>query len=166
MRIRVLQGDITTFTGDALVNAANNHLVLGAGVAGAVRRAGGPSIQQECDAYVRRHGPIRVGEAMATGAGALAVRWVIHAAAMGDEPASDRTIREATASALRVAEGLSARSVAFPVLGSGVAGFPFPRAAELMLAAMRSHAGACPEEAVLYGYSAADAEVLRRLLEP
>ncbi len=162
--IRVLQGDITGFTGDAVVNAANNHLVLGAGVAGAIRRAGGPRIEQECDAYVRARGPIRVGEAVATGGGELAARWVIHAAALGDEAASERTIRDATACALRVAHELGARSVAFPVLGSGVAGFPLARAAEVMLEAMRA-ASELPDDVVFYGYTPADAAVLRRLIE-
>ncbi len=164
MGIRVLQGDITGFTGDAVVNAANNHLVLGAGVAGAIRRAGGPSIQQECDAYVRAHGPIRVGEAVATGGGALPARWVIHAAAMGDEDASARTIREATTDALRVAGALKVRSIAFPVLGAGVAGFPLRRAAEVMLEAMRA-APELPDDVVFYGYTPADAAVLARVLE-
>ncbi|MDH5548744.1 MAG: macro domain-containing protein, partial [Gemmatimonadota bacterium] len=89
-RILVRQGDITSYGGDAIVNAANNHLQLGAGVAGAIRRAGGGTIQEECD----RHGPIRVGAAAITGAGTLSARWVIHAAAMGDEPVSERSIRE------------------------------------------------------------------------
>ncbi len=166
MRIDVKQGDISAYEGDAVVNAANNHLVLGAGVAGALRRAGGPRIQAECDAYVRRHGPIRVGEAVATGGGALHARWVIHAAAMGDEDASARSISEATSSALRVAADLGARRVAFPVLGSGVAGFPFRRAAELMLAAARAHAEetGLPEEVVFYGYTAGDAAILRQLV--
>ncbi len=164
MGIRVVQGDITDFTGDAVVNAANNHLVLGAGVAGAIRRAGGPSIQEECDRYVRAHGPIRVGEAVATGGGSLAARWVIHAAAMGDEDASERTIRDATANALRVAGELKVRSIAFPVLGSGVAGFPLTRAAEVMLEAVRA-APALPAEVVVYGYTPADAAVLRRVIE-
>ncbi len=165
MLIEVREGDISTFEGDAVVNAANNHLVLGAGVAGAIRRAGGPRIQEECDAYVRRHGPIRVGEAVATGAGAMKARWVIHAAAMGDEPASERSISEASAAALRVAQEVGAREVALPVLGSGVAGFPFRRAAELMLAAVRAHRGEMPERAVFYGYSPSDAEVLRQLTD-
>ncbi len=164
MTIRVRQGDITGFTGDAVVNAANNHLQLGAGVAGAIRRAGGPSVQRECDAYIATHGRIRVGEAVATGGGDLAARWVIHAAAMGDEPASERTIRAATASALRVAGELGARSMAFPVLGAGVAGFPLERAASVMLEAVRS-APSAPDEVVFYGYTPADAAVLRHLVE-
>lgn len=162
--MRVLQGDITDFRGDAVVNAANNHLQLGAGVAGAIRRRGGPSIQRECDTYIRAHGPIRVGEAVATGGGGLAARWVIHAAAMGDEPASERSIRAATASALQVASELKARSIAFPVLGSGVAGFPLERAAAVMLEAVRA-APSVPEDLVFYGYTPADAAVLRHLVE-
>ncbi|MBX6363095.1 MAG: macro domain-containing protein [Gemmatimonadetes bacterium] len=162
-RVRVATGDLTGFDGDAVVNAANNHLVLGAGVARAIRRRGGPRIQEECDAYVRRHGPIRVGEAVATTAGELPARWVIHAAAMGDEPASARTIRDATASALRVASELGVRRVAFPVLGSGVGGVPLRRAARAMLAAIEAHAGP-PEEVVLYGYTPDDAAELEALL--
>ncbi|HET9983833.1 MAG TPA: macro domain-containing protein [Longimicrobiales bacterium] len=161
--VRIVTGDITGFDGDAVVNAANNHLVLGAGVAGAIRRRGGPRVQEECDAYVRQHGPIRVGAAVATTAGELPARWVIHAAAMGDEPASERTIRDATASALQVASELGARRVAFPVLGSGVAGFPLRQAAQAMLEAVRAHAGP-PEEVVLYGYTAEDAAELEEVL--
>lgn len=164
MRVTVAQGDIAAYGGDAVVNAANNHLVLGGGVAGAIRRAGGPAIQQECDAYVRAHGAIRVGEAVATGGGALPVSWVIHAAAMGDEPATRRSIHGATANALREAERLGVRRLAMPILGSGIAGFPFDGAAELMLAAIAEHAAELPEEVVLYGYSAADADSLRRLV--
>lgn len=161
--IRVEQGDIATFSGDAVVNAANNHLQLGAGVAGAMRRAGGPSIQRECDAYVAAHGTIRVGEAVATGAGDMACQWVIHAAAMGDEPASERSIRAATVAALAEARRLGAGQVAFPVLGSGVAGFPFRRAAEIMLRVLRPAADDF-DEIVLYGYRPEDARELSRLL--
>ena len=83
-RIRVERGDISAFDGDAVVNAANNHLRLGAGVAGALARRGGPAIQQECDEHVRAHGPLSVGDAALTGGGRLPARHVIHAAAMGE----------------------------------------------------------------------------------
>ena len=119
-RIRVVQGDITEFQGDAIVNAANNYLKLGAGVAGAILRKGGPSIQEECD----RIGKIRVGEAAVTGAGNLPVRYVIHAAVLGDEPASLETVRKATKSALEKAVELGLKTVAFPLLGTGVGGLP------------------------------------------
>lgn len=127
-RIIVRQGDITTYDGDAIINAANNHLQLGAGVAGAIRERGGPTIQLECD----RHGPIRVGQAAITGAGDLTVRWVIHAAAMGDEPVSERSIRESTEASLELARAHGLRHIAFPVLGSGIGGFGFKEAATLM----------------------------------
>src|SRR5688500_8367624 len=130
--IRIEQGDIATYTGDAIVNAANNHLQLGAGVAGAMRRRGGNAVLPECNEYIRTHEAIDVGDAIATRAGDLAVRWVIHAAAMGDQPASASSIENATRSALDVARELGARRVAFPVLGAGVGGFSFRASAEIM----------------------------------
>jgi len=147
--IGIREGDITTYDGDAIVNAANNHLQLGAGVAGAIRRAGGPSIQEACD----RHGPIRVGQAAITGGGELQVRWVIHAAVMGDEPVSERSIRESTLASLTVAAEHGVRRLAFPVLGSGVGGFGFREAATIMRDAIRSsrHAGDL-QEIVFFGF--------------
>jgi O-acetyl-ADP-ribose deacetylase (regulator of RNase III) len=160
-RLRVHQGDITTYRGDAIVNAANNHLRLGAGVAGAIRRAGGPAIQQECD----RHGPIRVREAAITGAGYLPVRWVIHAAAMGDEPPSERSIRDSTAASLRLAAQYGVRRIAFPILGSGIGGFDFGHAARIMVeASRRTPEAAQLDEIVLYGFTPADAAILQGLI--
>lgn len=127
-RLVVRQGDITTYDGDAIVNAANNHLQLGAGVAGAIRKRGGTTIQDECD----RHGPIRVGQAAITSAGDLPVRWVIHAAAMGDEPVTERSIRESTEASVALAHEHGIRRVAFPVLGTGIGGFGFKEAATIM----------------------------------
>ncbi len=166
VRIRVEQGDISTFAGDAVVNAANTHLVLGAGVAGAIRRRGGPSIQAECDAYVREHGAIQVGEAVLTGGGKLAARYVIHAAAMGDEPATARTIRAATRHALDLARQHRLASVAFPILGTGVAGFDFREAAGIMIDEARSDAEGrdLPALVVLFGYGDEQADVLRTLV--
>jgi len=157
--IRAAHGDLTTYAGTAIVNAANNHLILGAGVAGAIARRGGPAIQAECD----RHGPIRVGEAALTGAGDLLCRYVIHAAAMGDEPAGERSIREATAAALRLAREHGIPDLAFPILGSGVAGFPFRRAVEIMSETIRD-AGAAAPDVSLYGFTAEDAAVIAEVL--
>lgn len=162
--IRTAQGDITTYAGDAIVNAANNHLVLGAGVAGAIRRRGGPAIQAEC----QRHGPIRVGEAAITGAGELPCRYVIHAAVMGDEPVSERSIRDATRASLQLAAAHQIRDVAFPILGTGVGGFSFRRAVEIMVGVGRQAERARPDvDVTLYGFTAEDAaaiaEVLARL---
>jgi O-acetyl-ADP-ribose deacetylase (regulator of RNase III) len=163
--IRVEQGDISAFDGDGVVCAANNHLLMGAGVAGALSRRGGPQIQYECDDYVRRHGPLEVGEAAVTGSGDLPCRWVIHAAAMGDLPPSAESIRSATRHALRLAVESAMSTVAFPVLGSGVGGFPFEQAASVMLDELNAHVGDLPVVAVLYGYSETDAATLRRLAE-
>ncbi len=157
-RIQVAQGDITEFVGDAIVNAANNHLVLGAGVAGAIRRKGGPSIQEECD----RHGPIQVGQAALTGAGQLAVRYVIHAAVLGDQPATLQSVQSATKAALDLALQHNLRRVAFPLLGTGVGGLPVGAVLEVMLEELRK----APDtlEITLYGYSPADAEAIRQAL--
>lgn len=162
--IRVEQGDITEFSGDAIVNAANNQLWLGAGVAGAIKRKGGPSIQEECDA----HGPIQVGAAAITGAGDLPSRYVIHAAAMGDEPASLASIEGSTRQSLELADGHDVRTIAFPILASGVAGFPLEEAARIMLTVFRAYlaeASSGIDEIVLYGYSEADAAAVRQVVE-
>jgi len=159
--LSVRQGDITAYDGDAIVNAANNHLQLGAGVAGAIRRAGGTSIQAECD----RHGSIKVGEAAITGAGDLTVRWVIHAAAMGDEAVSERSIRSSTLASLKLAADNGIKRVAFPVLGSGVGGFEFRQAAEIMRDAVReSPHSASLEEIVFYGFGFEAAVQLEQVL--
>ncbi len=157
--IRVARGDITTYAGSAIVNAANNHLLLGAGVAGAIARRGGPSIQDECD----QHGPIKVGEAAVTGAGNLPCRYVIHAAAMGDEPVSERSIRDATLASLALAAKVGARDVAFPILGAGIGGFPFRRAVEIMADAVAA-SPAKIADVVFYGFTAGDAAAIEEVL--
>ena len=137
-QIEVVQGDITNQETDAIVNAANNHLWMGAGSAGAIVRAGGREIEDEAI----RQGPIEIGESVVTGGGNLAARHVIHAAAMGqDLETSAEIIRAATDTALRRAEELQLASVAFPALGTGVGGFPLDRAAKIMLDVAQQHSG-------------------------
>jgi O-acetyl-ADP-ribose deacetylase (regulator of RNase III) len=162
----VVDGDISTFEGDAVVNAANNHLRLGTGVAGALARRGGGAIQEECDEILRRDGPIEVGGAAITGAGKLRARFVIHAAAMGDLPVTPESIRNATRSALELAEQHGARSIAFPVLGTGVGGFPFSEAARIMVDEVRDFVSTDPdmESIIFYGYTPDQAATLRRYL--
>jgi len=139
VRITLKEGDIASEAVDAIVNAANSALVLGSGVAGAIRARGGPSIQAECD----RHGPIAVGEAAVTGAGALAARFVIHAATMPPGGvASEASVRAAMRSALAAARERGVRSLAVPALGAGVAGFSLQRCAEILLEEARAHAAA------------------------
>ena len=164
--LRVAQGDISTYQGDAVVNAANNHLRMGIGVAGALLAAGGGTIQDECDAFVRRQGPLQVGEAAITGAGRLGVRFVIHAAAMGDLPPTPESIRSAVRSSLTLAAEHEITSVAFPVLGSGVGGFPFDEAARILVEEVRSITPNLPflETVVFYGFTPDEAATLRRHL--
>lgn len=135
-RLRLIQGDLTSLAADAIVNAANDRLWMGGGVAGAIKRRGGQEIEREA----MRLGPQPLGGAVATGGGRLAARYVIHAVTMGqDLETSEPHIRAATRSALRVAERLTLRSIAFPALGTGVGGFPPDRAAAAMLEETAAH---------------------------
>jgi O-acetyl-ADP-ribose deacetylase (regulator of RNase III) len=135
-RIEVLQEDITTLDVDAIANAANTQLQHGGGVAGAISRAGGPAIQRESDEVA----PIEIGQAVATGAGDLPSRWVIHAATMElGGPTSEDAIRDATRSTLKVAEEMGARSVALVAFGTGVGGFPVDRAAAIEVREVERH---------------------------
>jgi O-acetyl-ADP-ribose deacetylase len=134
--IEALDTDITQLEVDAIANAANTNLAHGGGVAGAISRAGGPSIQEESDALA----PIELGDAVATGAGDLPCRWVIHAATMQlGGPTSADIIRAATASTLRVAEELGCRSLALVAFGTGVGGFPVEDAAAIEVEEVRRH---------------------------
>jgi O-acetyl-ADP-ribose deacetylase (regulator of RNase III) len=160
-RLRVRQGDITTFEGDAIVNAANYQLQLTVGVAGAILQAGGPDIQRAC----HDHGPIRVGEAAITTGGKLRVRHVIHAAVMGDDPITADTVGRATESALRLAAEHGLARLAMPILGSGVGRIPVQDAAQAMIDVIRSSSYADNVEViVLFGYRPQDAELLEQLV--
>jgi O-acetyl-ADP-ribose deacetylase (regulator of RNase III) len=129
-QIRIVQGDLTDQAVDAIVNAANNDLQLGGGVAGAIRRKGGMTIQEECD----RIGTIELGEAAITGGGKLKARYVIHAASMRlGEPTSEENLRLATRNSFKRAAEKGLRSVALPAVGTGIAGFPMDRCAQVML---------------------------------
>ena len=134
--IEIIRGDLTESDCTAIVNAANNELKLGAGVAGAIRRKGGPSIQEECD----RIGPIRVGEAAITGGGQLKAKYVIHAASMGfSHPTTAESLRSSTLASLRLCVKHEIESIAFPALGTGVSGFPVRECAQIMISAMKKH---------------------------
>lgn len=130
--ISILQGDIADQHTDAVVNAANNHLWMGAGVAGAIKRKGGSEIEQEAIAK----GPIEIGEAVLTGAGALQAKYVIHAAVMGqDLHTTAEFIMQATQASLTLAEQNKLSSISFPALGAGVGGFSMHHCASLMIRA-------------------------------
>ena len=135
-RIVLSEGDITEQEVDAIVNAANSRLVLGAGVAGAIREKGGPEIQAECDAL----GPIEVGDAAVTGAGNLAARWVIHAAGMPPGgSATESSLHASARRSLELAREKGCRTVAVPAIGAGIGGFPVQRCAEILIGEAREH---------------------------
>jgi len=139
LAIEVLDADVTSLAVDAIANAANTRLLHGGGVAGAISRAGGPQVQRESSALA----PIGLGEAVATAGGSMPCRWVIHAATMElDGVTSASVIRQATASTLRVAEKLGARSLALVAFGTGVGGFPLAEAARIEVEEVRRHLGA------------------------
>jgi O-acetyl-ADP-ribose deacetylase (regulator of RNase III) len=135
-RIVLLEGDVTEQEVDAIVNAANSDLILGAGVAGAIRTKGGPTIQEECN----RIGPIEVGGAAVTSAGDLPARFVIHAAGMPPGGvATEKSVRSAMRRSLELAREKQCRTVAVPAIGAGIAGFPVQRCAEILLEEARAH---------------------------
>ena len=137
--VEVREADVTKLEVDAIANAANTQLAHGGGVAGAISRAGGPQIQEESN----RVAPIGLGEAVATAAGDMPARWVIHAATMElGGPTSAEIVRRATASTLSVADDLGARSLALVAFGTGVGGFPVEDAARIEVGEVRRHLAA------------------------
>jgi O-acetyl-ADP-ribose deacetylase (regulator of RNase III) len=153
--IEVLETDITKLEVDAIANAANTRLMHGGGVAGAISRAGGPSVQRESD----ERAPIGLGEAVETGGGEMPCRWVIHAATMHlGGPTSAEIIRDATASTLRKADELGAKSLALVAFGTGVGGFPVEDAARIEVQEVRRHLeGGSGLERVVFAVRGAEA---------
>jgi O-acetyl-ADP-ribose deacetylase (regulator of RNase III) len=135
-KIFFLKGDITDMAVDAIVNAANTDLALGAGVAGAIRRKGGPAIEQDCE----RLAPIALGGAAVTTGGNLKALYVIHAASMrwGGQTTAE-SLRLATRNTLLRTEEKTIKSLAFPAIGTGVAGFPMEECARIMLTEVFEH---------------------------
>jgi O-acetyl-ADP-ribose deacetylase (regulator of RNase III) len=128
--LELLDGDLTELDTDAIVNAANAQLILGGGVAGAIRRKGGPQIQAECN----KIGGTFVGGAVITTGGNLKAKHVIHAVGprMG-EGNEDQKLKNATLNSLKVADENNLKSISFPAISTGIFGFPIGRCAEIML---------------------------------
>jgi O-acetyl-ADP-ribose deacetylase (regulator of RNase III) len=142
MDLRAARGDITTVDVDVIVNAANPGLLGGGGVDGAIHRAGGPAILEECRAIVAGlpDGRLPRGQAVVTTAGRLPARWVVHTAgpiwAAGQERSA--VLRSCYTESLRVADGLGAHSVAFPAISAGIYGWPIEDAARQAVAGVRA----------------------------
>jgi O-acetyl-ADP-ribose deacetylase (regulator of RNase III) len=151
----IIAGDLVEQDVDAIVNAANNDLILGGGVAGAIRSRGGPMIQAECDA----HGPVKVGEAVVTGGGELPAHHVIHAASMALGGATTaESLQSSMDHAFRLAQQLGVKTIGVPAVGTGIAGFPIDACAVVMALALRRALdnGWTPDEVrfVLFGEGA------------
>jgi O-acetyl-ADP-ribose deacetylase len=151
VELEVREGDIAAVQADAVANAANDRLWMGAGVAGALKRAGGEEIEDEAIAL----GPIPLGSAVATSAGRLPARWVIHGAVMGQDLRTNADlVRRTTRSCLELADELGARSLALPAFGTGVGGFPLDECARLMVAEARSFVPRSLERVIFAVYGA------------
>src|SRR5690348_4103824 len=162
--LALVRGDITKIAADAIVNAANSALLGGGGVDGALHRAGGPSIMAEC----RTIGGCPTGSAVATGAGALPARHVIHAVApiyRGD-PEDARLLRSAYVTSLALADSLGALSISFPSLGTGAYGYPIREAAPIAIGAAVGHlrADSNLERVTFVLFSDADLAIYARIL--
>ena len=154
MKLEVAEGDIAALEVDAIANAANDQLWMGAGVAGAIKRAGGEEIEREAIAK----GPIALGDAVATGAGRLPARHVIHGAVMGQGLRTNGDlVRRTTRRCLEVADELGARSLALPAFGTGVGGFPVDECARIMVAEARAYEAATLRR-VVYAVFGAEAQ--------
>lgn len=156
MRLEAREGDIAAVEADAVANAANDRLWMGAGVAGALKRAGGDEIEREAMAL----GPIPLGTAVATTAGRLPARWVIHGAVMGQDLRTDgELVRRTTLSCLELAEELGCSSLALPAFGTGVGGFPLAACARVMVQEARSFEAQTLERVIfaVFGAEAYDA---------
>jgi len=136
VNIKVIKGDITEQNVEAIVNAANNHFIMGGGVAGAIKRKGGKIIEDEAVAQ----GPVEIGEAVVTSGGNLPAKYVIHASTMDMDFKTDSDkIAAATRNTLKRADEKKIKQIAFPALGCGVGGFPVSEAAKIMLREIKNY---------------------------
>lgn len=163
MKITLRKQDICEVEADAIVNAAGTSLIMGGGVAGALKRAGGQEIERDAVAQ----GPIPLGEAVVTGAYRLKAKYVIHAASMpdhGTRNATGESIRNCVRNALKRADRLNCRTVAMPCLGCGIAGFPIAMGARIIIDEIKTCSVMNIEEVLLVVHSGRDFRITRKIL--
>ncbi|MFQ6123725.1 MAG: macro domain-containing protein [Candidatus Heimdallarchaeota archaeon] len=162
LNIELRKGDITQQDVDAIVNAANTRLIMGGGVAGAIRRAGGEEINEEAI----NKGPIPLGEAAVTNAGRLKAKYVIHAASMHlGGVATAESIKKSVRNSLLRAEELGLKTIAFPAVGCGIAGFPVSKGAEIILQTISEFEPRSLEQAIIILFSQADYEIFENTMK-
>ena len=163
-KIRLVQGDITKLGTDAIVNAANSQLILGGGVAGAIRSKGGPTVQEECN----RIGETFVGGAVITTGGNLKAKRVIHAVGprMG-EGNEDEKLKNATLNSLRLMDDNNLKSIAFPAISTGIFGYPIDRCSKIMIATAKEYLNGNTQvnEVIFCLYTTSDFEVFDKELK-
>lgn len=163
-KIRLVQGDITKLGTDAIVNAANSQLILGGGVAGAIRSKGGPTVQEECN----RIGGTFVGGAVITTGGNLKAKHVIHAVGprMG-EGNEDEKLKNATLNSLRLMDDNNLKSIAFPAISTGIFGYPINRCSKIMIATAKEYLNGNTQvnEVIFCLYTTSDFEVFDKELK-
>ena len=163
-KIRLVQGDITKLGTDAIVNAANSQLILGGGVAGAIRSKGGPTVQEECN----RIGGTFVGGAVITTGGKLKAKHVIHAVGprMG-EGNEDEKLKNATLNSLRLMDDNNLKSIAFPAISTGIFGYPIDRCSKIMIATAKEYLNGNTQviEVIFCLYTTSDFEVFDKELK-
>ena len=165
--VRVVRGDITEQDADVIVNAANEHLAHGGGVAAAMVRAGGSIVQDESDAWVREHGPVVAGTAAVTGAGAMPAKWIVHVVGPRFRTGRDNAplLKDAVGAALSAAADIGERSVAMPAISAGVFGYPIDEATQIIANACRAWLVANPDsidEIRLMGFGGETAAAFRK----
>ncbi len=147
--LEAIQGDITEEETDVIVNAANEQLAHGGGVAGAIVRRGGHEIQAESDRWVREHGPVPTGGAAITGAGRLKARYVVHAVGPRKGMANaEALLAQAVRSALARADEVGGRYVALPAISTGIFGFPKPAGVQIIVAAVQEYLDSHPDSSI------------------
>jgi O-acetyl-ADP-ribose deacetylase len=166
-QLEIAQGDLPTEQVDAIVNAANDRLAHGGGVALAIVQAGGAVIQQESSAWVAKHGPVSHKEPAYTGAGQLPCRYVIHAVGpIWGEGEEDRKLEEAITGSLKRAEELGIKSIAFPAISTGIYGFPKDRAARVFMQVFRQYFSERPNSGIeLVRVTLRDDETLNHFID-
>lgn len=168
-KIKLIQGDLTKVEADAIVNAANSSLMGGGGVDGAIHRAGGPAILEECKKIVAKQGPLPTGEAVITTGGNLPARYVIHTVGpiwYGGNDNEDEKLRNCYINSLKLAENNNCETIAFPNISTGVYHFPKERAARISVQAIKDYlAGSTSiEEVILVSFDSENYELVKEAL--
>jgi len=170
-KIKLIKGDITKVEVDAIVNAANSSLMGGGGVDGAIHRAAGPALLEECKAIIQKIGRLPAGEAVITGAGNLKCKFVIHTVGpvwQGGNFGEENLLRDAYTNSLKIAKEKGVRTIAFPNISTGAYGFPKDLASDIAISAVKDFLAENPEiqQVIFVCFDEENYEIYKRKLYP